>query len=332
MSRPMRTVRRTLMSAALALLAAGAAVPAHAQAYPTKPIKIVVGFPAGSATDVIARVVAEHLRAKLGQPVIVENRPGANAVLGVSEVARAPADGYTILATNSSSMTANHQIYKKIPYLPERDFAPVTMVVSAPFIMTVNAANERTASVNTLADLVALAKAKPGQLSYSSGGPGNLAHLGMEMFNNRAGIKTNHVPYKGGVAAQTGLLGKEVDTQMDTPTAAPHVRAGKLKALAVTTAKRWPDLPEVPTLAESGYPGFDVSFWLGILVPAQTPPAIVQTLYNAIRTLRDDPNAMRTLQQQGTVELTSPQDFAARIRSETTAWGEVIRRENIQLD
>ncbi len=327
-----RPLRRTLLSAALAVAAAGTAAQAHAQAYPTKPIRIVVGFPAGSTTDVIARVVGEHLRAKLGQPVIVENRPGANAVLGVSEVARAPADGYTILATNSSSMTANHQIYRKISYLPERDFAPVTMVVSAPFVVTVNPANERTASVNTLTDLVALAKSKSGQLSYSSGGPGNLAHLGYEMFSNRAGIKLNHVPYKGGVAAQMGLLGKEVDTQMDTPLAAPHVRSGKLKALAVTGAKRWPDLPDVPTLAESGYPGFDLTFWIGILVPAQTPAPIVQTLYNAIRSVRDDANAMKTLQQQGTVELTSPQDFTARIRSETAAWGEVIRRENIQLD
>jgi tripartite-type tricarboxylate transporter receptor subunit TctC len=194
--------RRTLLASSMALAAALALPAAQAQqapaAWPTKPLRIIVGFTAGSATDSIARVLAEHLRVKLGQPVTVENRPGANGVLGVTEVARAPADGYTLLATNSSSMTVNPQVYKKITYQPERDFAPVTMVVSAPFIITVNPTGERTASVNTIADLVAVARAKPGQLTYGSGGPGNLAHLGFELINNRAGIKTTHVPYKSG--------------------------------------------------------------------------------------------------------------------------------------
>ena len=328
--------RRALLAASLLAATALGATSAHAQtpapAWPSKPLRIIVGFTAGSATDSIARVLAEHLRVKLGQPVTVENRPGANGVLGVTEVARAPADGYTLLATNSSSMTVNPQVYKKITYLPERDFAPVTMVVSAPFIITVNPAGERTASVNTIADLVALARAKPGQFTYGSGGPGNLAHLGFELINNRAGIKTTHVPYKSGVSAQLGLLGKEIDMLLDTPVTVPNVKAGKLKALAVTTARRWPDLPDVPTMIESGYAGFDVPFWLGVLVPAQTPPAIVQTLYNAIRSVRDDPNAMRQLQMQGTVELIDPATFASRIKAETTAWGEVIRRENVQLD
>jgi len=319
------------MAAALALSAAGVVGQAQAQAWPSRPIRIVVGFPAGSSTDSIARVLAEHLRTKLGQTVIVENKPGANGVLGVTEVARAPADGYTILATNSSSMTVNPQIYRKISYKAS-DFAPVSMVISAPFVLTVNAAAERTASVNTVADLVGLARATPGQLTYSSGGPGNLAHLGFEMFNNRAGIKTIHVPYKGGVAAQIGLLGKEVDAQLDTPIAVPFVKAGRLKALAVTTAKRWHDLPTVPTLIEAGYPGFDVSFWLGVLVPAQTPPAVIQALSNAIRSVREDANAMKILQLQGTVELNDPAAFAAQIRTESAIWGEVIRRENIQID
>ena len=325
--------RRQLTATALALTAAGLAgqAQAQAQAWPSKPIRIIVGFPAGSSTDSVARVLAEHLRAKLGQTVIVENKPGANGVLGVTEVARAPADGYTILATNSSSMTVNPQVYRKISY-KLADFAPVSMVVSAPFVLTVNATGERTAAVNTVADLVTLARALPGQLTYSSGGPGNLAHLGFEMINNRAGIKSIHVPYKGGVAAQIGLLGKEVDAQLDTPIAVPHVKAGRLKALAVTTAKRWPDLPTVPTMIESGYPGFDVSFWLGVLVPAQTPPAVIQALSNAIRSVREDANAMKILQIQGTVELNDPAAFTAQIRAETASWGEVIRRENIQVD
>jgi tripartite-type tricarboxylate transporter receptor subunit TctC len=323
---------RILLAALLALLAVGVAARAHAQEWPSKPLRIVVGFSAGSATDSVARVIAEHLRVKLGQPVLVENRPGANGVLGVTEAARAPADGYTLLATNSSSITVNPQLYKKIGYLPERDFTPLTMVVSAPFILTINPAGDRTGSVNSVADLVALARAKPGQLTYGSGGPGNLAHLGFEMINNRAGIRTIHVPYKSGVGAQLGLIGKEIDMLLDTPVTVPNVKAGKLKALAVTTAKRWPDLPDVPTMIESGYAGFDVPFWLGLLVPAQTPAPVVQALYNAIRSVRDNPDAVRQLQMQGTLELIDPPAFAARIRAETAAWGEVIKRENIQLD
>lgn len=322
--------RRTILAAGIAMLAAGAMPDAHAQAWPAKPIRFVVGFPPGSSTDTIARVLAEQVRVKLGQPVVVENRPGANGMLAASEAARAAPDGYTVLMTNSSSITVNHQIYRKASYLPERDFTPVTMVVSAPFVLTVNTTNDHTAGVNSVADLVALARKRP--LTYSSGGPGNLAHLGFEMLSNRAGFKATHVPYKGGVAAQLGVLSKEVDTMLDTPVAIPHVRAGKLKALAVTTAKRWPDLPDVPTMIESGYPGFDVPFWLGALVPAKTPPAIVQALYGAMRGARDDANAMKQLQMQGTVEFLEPQEFATRIRAETTAWGEVIKRENIELD
>jgi tripartite-type tricarboxylate transporter receptor subunit TctC len=337
--RPPVATRRLLLrtgsvAAALALAASSLAIvpDASAQAWPTKQIRIVVGFPAGSTTDSIARVIAEHMRARLGQPVIVENRAGANGSIGVAEVARAPADGYTILATNSSSITVNPQIYRKISYAPERDFIPLTMVVSAPFILDVNPANERTASVNTVADLVALARARPGELTYSSGGPGNLAHLAFAMLSNRAGVTTTHVPYKGGVAGQVGLLAKEVDAMFDTPVGVPHIKAGKLRALAVTTPQRWRDLPGVPTMIESGYPGFDVSFWLGLLVPARTPQPIVQALYDAVKSVRDDANAVRQLEAHGDLELMDPQAFAARIRTETAAWGEVIRRENIQID
>ena len=182
--------RRLLPRIAL-LVAAFACAGAQAQtpAWPSKPIRIITGFPAGSATDAISRTLAEHLRAKLGQPVIVENRAGANGALGVAEVARAPADGHTILATNSSSITVNPQVYRKLGYVPERDFIPLTMVVSAPFILVVNPAAERTAGVNSVADLMALARSKPGQITYGSGGPGNLAHLGFEMIYNRANVK-----------------------------------------------------------------------------------------------------------------------------------------------
>ena len=324
--------RRTLIQALPAATLASLASPASAQAYPNKQIRFLVGFPAGSTTDAVARVLAEQVRSKLGQPAVVENRAGANGVLGVSEAARAAADGYTILVTNSSSITVNPQVYKKIPYLPERDFTALVLAVSAPFFLTVNPTNERTAGVNSLADMIALAKSKPGQLTYGSGGVGNLAHLGFELINNKVGIKTNHVPYKSSNLAQLGMLSKEIDFQLDTPTAIPLIKAGKIKALAVTSSKRWPDMPDVPTVAELGYPSFEITFWLGALVPAQTPPAIIQTLYDAIRGARDDPNAYKQLQQQGQVDLIGPQEFAARIRQETASWGEVIRREKIELE
>jgi tripartite-type tricarboxylate transporter receptor subunit TctC len=186
--------------------------------------------------------------------------------------------------------------------------------------------------VSSVADLVALARARPGLLTYGSGGPGNLAHLGFEMINNRAGIKTVHVPYKSGAGAQLALLGKEIDMLLTTPSAVPIVTSGKLRALSVTTAKRWPDLPDVPTMIESGFADFDVPFWLGLMAPAQTPAKLIQNLYGAIVSMRDDPGAMRLLRNQGSVELLDPQAFAKRIRAETAAWGEVIKREKIQLD
>jgi tripartite-type tricarboxylate transporter receptor subunit TctC len=332
MNTKLQLSRRALIRALPAISLAGVVRPSAAQAYPNKQIRFVVGFPAGSTTDAIARVLAEQVRLKLGQPAIVENRAGANGVLGVSEAARAPADGYTILVTNSSSITVNPQVYKKIPYSPERDFTALVMAVSAPFFLTVNPANERTASVATFNDMISLAKSRPGQLTYGSGGVGNLAHLGFELINNKVGIKTNHVPYKSSNLAQLGLLSKEIDLQLDTPTAIPLIKSGKLKALAVTSPKRWPDMPDVPTVAELGYPSFEITYWLGALVPAQTPVSIIQTLYEAMRSIRDDPNALKQLQNQGTVDLLGPQEFAARIRAETLAWGEVIRREKIELE
>lgn len=323
--------RRGALQSGLALMAAGLSAPARAQAFPSKPIRIVVGFPAGNTLDVMSRVIAEHLRVKLGQPVIVENKPGANGVLAATEVARSSADGYTLLATNSSGMTINPQIYKKLTY-QLGDFAPVSMVISAPLILTINPNNERTTSVKTLADLVSLAKTRPGAVSYASGGPGNMTQLCFETLGNWAGFKATHVPYKGSGAAQAGLLGREVDMQLDTPLAIPLVRQGRLSALAVTSAKRWRDLPEVPSIAESGYPGFDVTFWLALMAPAATPPALIQALYDAIASIRDDANSMRMLSAHGGVDLTDPQTFGARIKSETAVWAEVIKRENIQLD
>ena len=331
MSFASRSRRRWLVGGLLAACAVAAASTAHAQAFPSKPIQIVVGFAAGTTTDVIARVAAEHLRAKLGVPVVVINKPGANGVIAATEVSRAAADGHTLLATNTSSMTVNPHLYRKLGYQLS-DFVPVTMVTQAPLILTVNPTNERTGSFKTVADMITYMKANPGVLSYAAAGPGNITGLTFRILNNHAGVKANEVVYKSAVASQLGVLGKEVDAFIDTPGAVPHVKAGKLTALAVTSSKRWRDLPDVPTMKEAGYPQIDVTFWLALFAPSQTPPAIIDKLYSTLATLRDDPALVRQLVAHGDVEMTNPKDFGERIRTESAMWGEIIKRENIVLD
>lgn len=320
------------------LLAAGAAVAASpvaaqspAQSFPSKPIQILVGFAAGTTTDTIARVAAEQLRTRLGQPVVVINKPGANGVIGATEVARAAPDGYTLLVTNSSSMTVNPHLYRKLGY-SMADFVPVTPVTSAPLILVVNPTNERTGPIRTVAELVSWARARPGALSYAAAGPGNITGLTFRILNNHAGIKANEVLYKSAVASQLGVLAKEVDAFIDTPLAVPPIKAGKLTALAVTGTRRWRDLPEVPTLKEAGYPQIDVTFWLGLFAPAQTPPAIIDRLHAALASIKDDANLVRQLLPHGDVDLLGPKEFSERIRIESAGWADIIRRENIQLD
>jgi tripartite-type tricarboxylate transporter receptor subunit TctC len=329
------TGRRRLLGGLLAAGAAVAALPAAAQSpaqgFPSKPIQIVVGFAAGTTTDTIARVAAEQLRTRLGQPVVVINKPGANGVIGATEVARATPDGHTLLVTNSSSITVNPHLYRKLGYAMA-DFAPVTLVTSAPLILTLNPTSERTGHIRTVADLVTWAKARPGALSYAAAGPGNITGLTFRILNNHAGIKANEVLYKSAVASQLGVLAKEVDAFIDTPLAVPPIKAGKLTALAVTGPRRWRDLPDVPTLKEAGFPQIDVTFWLALFAPAQTPPAIIEKLHTALAGLKDDPNLVRQLLPHGDVDLTGPREFAERIRVESAGWADIIKRENIQLD
>lgn len=317
-----------LLLAAAALSAAGAS---RAQVFPSEPIKIVVGFPAGTTTDAIARIAAEHLRAKLGQPVIVINKPGANGAIGASDVARAPADGHTLLATNSSSMTVNPHLYRKLGY-QLGDFAAITPITSAPLILTINPTNERTASIRSVSDFVAFMRANPGKLSYAAAGPGNITGLTFRIFNNHTGTTAHEVVYKSAVASQLAVLSREVDAFIDTPLAVPHVKAGKLSALAVTSPTRWRDLPDVPTLKEAGFPKIEVTFWLALFAPAATPQPVLDKLYAALASLRDEPGLAKQLLQHGDVDLSSPKDFGERIRAESAMWAEIIRRENLQLD
>lgn len=302
-----------------------------AQTFPSRPIQIVVGFPAGTTTDTVARLAAEQLKNKLGQPVVVVNKPGANGAIGASEVARASADGYTLLGTNTSSITVNPHLYKKAGYQMS-DFTPVVMLTSAPLFLTINPQSERTGSFKTVADLVNFARSKPGDLSFAAAGPGNITGLTFRILNNHAGIKANEVLYKSASGAQLAVLGKEVDAFIDTPLAVPLVKTGKLTALAVTSSRRWRDLPDVPTLREAGYPQIDVTFWLALFAPAGTPPAVIERLHSAIASIRDDANQMKLLSIHGDVELTPPKEFEERIKAESMMWSEIIKRENIQLD
>ena len=294
--------------------------------WPTRSLRIVVGFPAGSVTDTVARLLAEQLAQSLGQAVVVENKPGANGAIGVGEVARALPDGYTLLVTNSSSITINPQLYKQITYKAS-DFAPIVMAIEAPFILTVNPAWAQKNAVNDTKDLIRYAQQHPDKLSYGSGGQGNMAHLSFVSLSNRANVKTTHVPYKSAALAGLAVISGELDAGFDTLSTVPNIQAGKLKPLAVTAAKRIAQLPDVPTMAEIGYGDFEVIFWMGLLAPAGTPPALVQKIYEATTPILNNSKAVAVLKNNGEPVMLDPARFAQQINKEVPVWGDVIRRE-----
>ncbi|MCJ9701595.1 tripartite tricarboxylate transporter substrate binding protein [Bradyrhizobium sp. SHOUNA76] len=325
-----RTAR--LLAIIAGLCASALSTQAVAQKYPVRPVKVMVGFSAGGPVDVVARIIGDRLSSKLGQPFVVENRAGANGMIAAEGVARADADGYTMLACNSSTITLNKTLLKDIRYDPQGDFAPLTTVVSAPLVLVVNPENPNTADIKTVADLVAAARAAPGALAYGSGGNGNLAHLAMELLSQKAGIKMIHVPYRGGSAAEVGLLAQEVLAVFDPLSAVPLVKAGKRRALAVSSADRLPALPDVPTVAEAGYPGFDISFWVGFFMPKSTPAPILETLHREIVAAAKDPAIEQKLGSQGVVSVLSPADYAAKIAKETKELAEVVAAANIKAE
>lgn len=327
-----RLSRRAMAALCLAAVT-GLATQAQAQTgdWPNRPIRIVVGFPAGSFTDAIARALAPQLGQQLGQPVVVENKPGANGVIGVGEVARAAPDGYTLLVTNSSSVTINPQIYKTITYRA-KDFAPITMVLDAPFILTVNPDWARKNEIRTAQDVIAFAQRNPDGLSYGSAGPGNIAHLAFAAWSNRANVQTTHVPYKAATQAQMAVLGGEIEALFDTWNALPQIADGKLLPLAVTASERMQQIPDVPTMEEQGYPDFNVTFWAGLLAPAGTPPEIVDKLYEISKGVLQDERALNVIRSQGYPVMLPPDEFAQRIDKEVADWGQVIAREALVLD
>ncbi|ASI69578.1 tripartite tricarboxylate transporter substrate binding protein [Diaphorobacter nitroreducens] len=326
--------RRIALMGACTLAAAGL-LPAAAMAqpdaqWPAKPIKWVVPFPPGGAMDVIARTLGEKAGRTLGQPFVIENRPGAGGNIGADAVAKSPADGYTIMIT-SIGMATNKALYPRLSYDPVKDFAPISLLAIVPNVLVVNTAKTTDKSV---ADVVAHAKRDPGKLTYASAGNGTSIHLAGEVFASMAGLNLLHVPYKGSGPAVTDMLGGQVDLMFDSITSArPHIQAGKLRALGVTSAKRSATLPDVPTIAEAGVPGYEVSPWFAVFAPAGTPAAIVNKINAALIDAMKQPDTVAKFETIGAEPIgTTPQQLATHLDKELARWGALIKERNIRMD
>ena len=315
----------TIVAAAVGLLVA-APHASVAQSWPQRPIRMIVPFPAGGGTDVVARMVAKHLSERLQQSVVVENRGGANGAIGLQALKQSAPDGYTIAATSDTPMTVNPWLYKDLPYDPLRDFVPVASVVRLPGMLAVHPSFP----ARSIAELIAQAKAKPNGISYASAGVGNFSHLAMELFSLSAGVKLLHVPYKGTGPAAVALLGGEVQVGFNNvQTLLPHVRSGKLVALAVAEPQRMPQLPDLPAVAET-VPGFEMAPWVGIIVPTGTPQDIVDRLSEStLAVMRDPAIAKQFADQQLTVMALPPDQFTALIKSDLDKWGTVTKTAGI---
>jgi tripartite-type tricarboxylate transporter receptor subunit TctC len=325
------TMLRTLAAlAGIAALAGAAPVAAQAPAYPTKPIRLVVPFPPGGATDILARAVAQKLAETWGQSVVVDNRPGAGGNIGSELVARAAPDGYTLEMGTVGTHAINSSLYAKMPYDHVKDFAPVILVAAVPNVLVVNPA----VPANSVQELIAYAKANPGKLNFASSGNGTSIHLSGELFKVMAGVQMTHVPYKGSAPALQDLLGGQVQLMFDNlPPSLPQIKAGKLRALGVTTAARSPALPDVPTIAESGLPGFESSSWFGVLAPAGTSLAIIAKLNAEIGRWLASPEAKEKLVAIGANGAGgTPEDFAKHIAAETAKWAKVVKESGAKVD
>jgi len=302
---------------------------AAASTYPDKPIRMMVPVPPGGVADTVARLVLPRVSELLGQPIVIDNRPGANGNIAYVLVARAAPDGYT-LVTAAAGISINPSLYRDVAFDPLRDFAPISLGVIAPNILLVHPG----VAATSVMELVALAKAKPGQIAFASPGNGTTGHLAVELLRASAGIQITHVPYKGGGPALTDLMGGQVQAYFSVAlVAVPLVKAGKLRALGITSAKRSPVAPELVTLSESGFPGFEVSGWFGWLAPAKTPRDVISRLNAEIVKVLNAPDIRERLLSQGTEPAGGPPEvFAALIRSEHSRWGRVIRESGIRLE
>ncbi|MDB5808874.1 MAG: bug [Betaproteobacteria bacterium] len=318
-------------SAAIAALFIFAASHAGAQAsYPAKAIRYVVPFPAGGPLDIVARAIGQDLNKAWSQPVIIDNRPGAGGNIGAEVVARSPADGYTILMGAVSTHAINPTLYSKIAYDPIKDFAPITLITSVPNVLVVHPS----VPVKTVKDLIALAKSKPGQLNFASGSTGSAGHLAGELFNSMAGVQMTHIPYKGAAPAVIDLIAGQVSLMFDNlASALPNIKASRVRAVAVTTLKRSPLVPDLPTISESGLRGFDVSTWFGIFAPAGTPPEVVIKLNAEVVRILHTSEMRERLATLGAEPVgNKPEEFAAFVKSEIPKYAKVIKASGAKVD
>lgn len=303
---------------------------AHGQSYPNKPIRLIVPFPPGGGNDVIARVVAQKLSERLGQQVIVDNRAGANGIVGLQALMQSPPDGYTLAVGAAGPLAVNPSLYDKLPYDPLKDFSPITNMVNYPLLLVVHPS----VPAKSTQDLVNLAKAKPKQLYFASPGSGNSGHLAGELLNSMANVQTVHVPYKGQGPALSDLISGQVQMLYSSiPSVLPQVKSGQLNALAVGSAKRVPSLPDIPTISESGVPGYEAYSWVGMVAPAKTPKDIVNRLNREIVDILKQKDVSEKLNQQGALPVgDTPEQFSAYIKAEIEKWGAVVRTANIKAD
>jgi tripartite-type tricarboxylate transporter receptor subunit TctC len=300
-----------------------------AQSYPTKPIRIVAPFGPGGLVDVLARATGEKLRASLGQPVIVDNRPGSGGNIGADIVARAEPDGYTLLMSSAGILSINEALYPKMPFNPQTAFTPVSLVAEMNMLAVVNSESP----MRTAGDLIAAARKEPGKLNFGSPGNGTTGHLGMELFQYAAKVKLTHVPYKSAAEAVLALIGNQIQGVFDNPpTVLPHIRAGRLRALAYAAPKRFALLPDVPTFDESGLKGFEASSWFGLVAPAKTPQPIVNRLAQETGKALREPDVQKRFADLGASLVgNTPEQFGAFIRAETKKWHAVVRAADIRL-
>ncbi len=328
----------TLAGAALAAsLAPGLAGAQSGSAWPNKAVRIVVPFAAGGTTDILARSLAPELQKAFGQPFVVDNKPGAGGNTGASDVAKSPPDGYSLLMGTVGTHAINAALYPKMPYDPVKDFVPITLMAGVPNVFAINPALAAKYNINTVADFIKVAKANPGKFNMASSGNGTSIHLSGELFKSMTGTYMVHFPYRGSGPALIDLIGGSMDLMFDNlPSALPHIRSGKLKALAVTSARRSDAIPELPTIAEAGGPalkGYDASSWFGLMAPAGTPPEIVTRLQQETVKALGSPALKERLQAQGAIPGgTSSADFAAFIAAETRKWAAVVKASGAKVD
>ncbi|MDO9115578.1 MAG: tripartite tricarboxylate transporter substrate binding protein [Polaromonas sp.] len=331
-----KTNRRLALSSIALTATIFIALPVTAQsAWPTKPVRIVVPFAPGGTTDILARAVAPELTRAFGQPFIVDNRAGAGGNVGADLVAKSPGDGYTLLMGTVGTHGINKSLYSKMPFDPQKDFAPITLVAGVPNVMVMNAEKAAKLGINTVADFVKYAKAHPGQFSMASSGNGTSIHLAGELFKSQTGIFMTHIPYRGSGPALLDLIGGNVDVMFDNlPSAMPQIKGGKLKAFAVTSAQRSTAMPELPTVEEAGkLKGFEASSWFGLLAPAGTPPDVVSRIQQEVAKALATPAIKEKMLAQGAIPSgNTPQEFAKLIDAEITKWALVVKASGAKVD